>query len=166
ITRAVGPGRQGRARALAAAAAALPLLVYDAFALFTGHRAAAIPGRQAISLVLASAGVVLVYRGAGWLGARVADAAGAGAGPGVDAGARRRARATALSLVAAALALHLVNREVLPRLYGWFHATLALLTFVLALVAARIYAGLRSAGPPRAAAALGGAGVLADGARP
>ncbi|HET6147430.1 MAG TPA: sulfatase-like hydrolase/transferase [Polyangia bacterium] len=161
ITRAAPRGWQRRARPGAVAAIALPLLVYDAFALFTGHRAAAIPGRQAISLILAIGGVVLIYRGAGWLGAQVADAAGAGG----DAGARRRARRTAVGLAAAAIALHLANREVLPRLYGWFHATLAVLTFVLVLVAARIYAGLLAPRTSRAAGAAGGAGVPADSAR-
>src|SRR6266700_5071964 len=56
-----------RARQIAASAVALPLLIYDAFALFTGHRAAAIPGHQAISLLLAAGGASLVYLATGRL---------------------------------------------------------------------------------------------------
>jgi len=136
IARAADPRRQHQVSAAAIAAVALPLLVYDAFALFAGHRAAAIPGRQVISVVLALGGVALVYRGAGWLGGRIASAGGAGPA------ARQRARVTVLGLAVAAVVLHLANREILPRLYGWFHATLALLTFTLVLVASRLGAGL------------------------
>src|SRR5262249_45179203 len=50
--------------------------------------------------------------------------------------AGRRGASTAL--LGAALGAHLCNRFVLPRLYGWFHLTLSLITLVLAVAAARL----------------------------
>src|SRR6187551_1214842 len=46
--------------ALAWAAAAAPLIAYDAFALFTGTQAAKVPGHQVISIALAVVGTAVV----------------------------------------------------------------------------------------------------------
>ncbi len=103
----------GRAQAALAAVAAAPLLVHDAFAAFTGHLAASIPGHGILSVVMAAFGTVAVYLFAAryrrWL-------------------ERDRTRAFALSLTAVAVAAAFANRSVLPRLYPWFHETLSVVT--------------------------------------
>ena len=130
------PARWGAALAAAAAA---PLVVRDAFALFAGPQAAKVPAHGALSVALAALGLAAVYglaRGYGRL---------------LAAG---RARATiAAGLYASTLAAALANHFVLPRLYGWFHDTLSIATFALALCGAR--AAVRRA-PGGRLVALGG----------
>jgi arylsulfatase A-like enzyme len=128
---AVGGWIAGRTRApsrVSAALAALgaaPLVVYDAFALFTGHQAAAVPGHAAISVVLSLAGLAAIfalsraYRR--WLAAP-----------------RARRAPGALVLLALACGCQLANRSILPRLYGWFHLTLAAATLLLLLLSVRL----------------------------
>ncbi len=99
-----------------------PLVVYDAFALFSGPRAAHIAGHGAISVAAIAAGLVAIRLAVGLyrrLGARAP-----------------RAVAAALALVG--LGADLANRFVLPRLYGWFHATLSLVTVALLVLAVRL----------------------------
>jgi arylsulfatase A-like enzyme len=99
-----------------------PLIIYDAFALFSGPRAAHIPAHGALS-----AGVIVV----GLLGVWAASAVY------VRLGARwERLLAAALALVA--VGADLGNRFVLPRLYGWFHFTLSILTVTALVLAARL----------------------------
>jgi arylsulfatase A-like enzyme/HEAT repeat protein len=122
-----------RTAALLAAVAAAPLLLHDAFALFEGHRAASVPGHQAISVALAAAGLAAV----GWAARRYARR--------LDAGVPAGWSSPVLSLVLAGIGFHAANRLVLPRLYQWFHLTLAvatLMAFVLA-VRLRVRAGRR-----------------------
>jgi HEAT repeat protein len=140
-----GGGEQAASRrrsavgmALAALAAA-PVLVYDAVAAFSGRRAAEIPGHRVISVVLAlvgTAAVVVLARAVSGL---------------VAAGAGRRggARAGAVVLAAMAAAAEVANQLVLPRLYPWFHATLAGVTLLAALLAARLF-GVHHAGATQA----------------
>jgi arylsulfatase A-like enzyme len=107
-----------RTAALLAALLAAPLVAYDAFALFAGHSAASVPAHQAISVALIAAGLLAVF-----------------------AFARRYARGLVrvrepLTLFFVGVICQLGNRLLLPRLYGWFHATLAaatLLCFVLTI---------------------------------
>ncbi len=109
----------------AAALAAAPLCLYDALALFAGRRAATIPGRRVLSLLVFAVAVAAVYVAANRLW-RLAAAARAGGVP-----PRRRLGIALAVLAAAALAVLAANRVVLPRLYPWFHATLGVVAFVL-----------------------------------
>jgi arylsulfatase A-like enzyme len=121
-------GAPGRTGAALAALGTLPLVVYDAFALFAGHQAARVPGHAAISVLLALGGVFASYRLAGAYLRRLPPAP---LGP--------RLVATS-GLVALAVGSGLANRSLLPRLYGWFHLTLAVATLVCGLLALRLQA--------------------------
>jgi arylsulfatase A-like enzyme len=114
-----------RSTALLAALVAAPLVFYDAFALFEGHRAASVPGHRAVSVVLGLAALAAV----GWAARRYARRL-----PGGEAAGR--SGPDAWTLLLAGIGCHVANRLVLPRLYHWFHLTLGaatLVTFVLAL---------------------------------
>jgi arylsulfatase A-like enzyme/HEAT repeat protein len=146
--RALGRARRSKVVVPAVCAVlASPLIFYVAFALFAGPRAARLPAHQAISLGLGGLGTAAVF---GLVGAyrRVQS----------DAPARRLAWA----LLAIALGAHAVNRLVLPRLYGWFHASLALTTFVLMFASARLMLA-PSAQPRRCRRAAGWLIVVAGG---
>jgi len=84
-----------------------------------------VSGHRFISTALVVAGTAAVA-----LAARLYEAA-------ADAGGRWR-RAATTALIVAAIAAEAANRWVLPRLYGWFHTTLAVLSLVLLVVAARL----------------------------
>lgn len=145
----VAAGRRPDRGPTVAAAALAPIIWYDAFALFSGHRAAQIPAHHIFSVALAaggSAGVWFAFRAFVRL---------------LDAPPRRRFVAASV-LAAAALALDGLNRLLLPRLYPWFHASLAVATFVLAVLAARL--AVAEPGPRRTATAvLAGVAVVAGG---
>jgi arylsulfatase A-like enzyme len=113
------PGRWAAALWMIALA---PLVAYDAFALFSGPRAARIAGHGAMSVAVIGAGLVAI---------------------GLGASLYRRLGTRAPRTIAAALALvgigaDLANRFVLPRLYGWFHVTLSVATVSLLVLAARL----------------------------
>ncbi|HLK88390.1 MAG TPA: sulfatase-like hydrolase/transferase [Polyangia bacterium] len=141
----------GRTTALLAALAAAPLVISDAFALFVGHRAASLPGHVVISVALAFAGLVAVGWAARAYGRRP-DHAG-------------RARIAAVLLFAFGVGFELANRAVLPRLYAWFHLSLAAATLAAFVLATRAVVGrarpLRAAGLAVAAAVACGAAVFA-----
>jgi arylsulfatase A-like enzyme len=102
--------------------ACAPLVAFDAVAAFSGPKAAHIPGHAAISLAAVAVGLVAIRIAVGayvWLGDRFP-----------------RVLAAALALVG--VGADLANRWVLPRLYGWFHATLSALTLVTFVLAARL----------------------------
>lgn len=143
VARAPSRDRRRQATQIAAAVMSLPLWIYDGIAMFRGHRAAQMPGRHFISLLFAAVGAMLVYRAAGRFADLLARL------PSATRAQQRRLRATAYGLAALAIALEIANREVLPRLYSWFHASLSIWTIALAVLAARILVGLR-AGAPRA----------------
>jgi arylsulfatase A-like enzyme len=130
---AAGGWLAGRTRAWAGAALALvgaaPLVVYDAFALFRGHQAAAVPGHAAISVVLALGGLAAVFALARGYARRLA------------APLTSFRAATAVALLMLGIGAQLANRSVLPRLYGWFHLTLAVMTVVSLLLGARLLTG-------------------------
>ena len=117
----------GRWAALAWAVAAAPLIAHDAIALFAGTQAAKLPGHRFISAALIVAGTAAVG-----LASRLYQAASQ-----PDAGTQRRRTALA-ALIITAVAAEAANRWVLPRLYGWFHATLAVVSLALAVLAARL----------------------------
>lgn len=102
-----------------------PVVAWDAFAMFSGASAARIPGRHVISVALVTGGVAASW----WLAGRVV---------GWVARARERPAPAAAAMVVLAVlapALDAVNRAVLPRLYPWFHATLAGATLLAATLA-------------------------------
>jgi arylsulfatase A-like enzyme/HEAT repeat protein len=116
--------RVGRARAFMLVAALLgaPVVIIDAFALFTGTKAARVPAHALISVVLALLGLA----GLALLGRLFARAL------------ERRRVSSALGLLAVGIAVYGANRVVLPRLYPWFHNTLSFSLLVLAVLAARL----------------------------
>ena len=116
-----GTKHAARWAALAWALACAPLVVYDAFSLFSGPRAARIPAHGLISVAVA--GVILAKI---WLGARVYSRL-----------AERFPRALGVGLALAGVGAAAANRWVLPRLYGWFHVTLSVLTAVMFVLAVR-----------------------------
>jgi arylsulfatase A-like enzyme len=126
LRRRTAPGAVlvGRGAALAAALAS-PVVVAVAFELFTGPRAARVPAHAAISVALAVLGALAVFA--------VARAYGR-----VLARAGLPAVVVAAAIIAGAVGAHDANRVVLPRLYGWFHASLALVTLVLAIAGVRL----------------------------
>ena len=111
---------------------AAPLVVYDALSLFTGHRAASVPAHGVISAALAL-GVLFAV---GW-GARLYRGQLARA----QAATRRARLAPApLALFALGAGCQIANRLVLPRLYPWFHLSLAAATLVAFVLAVRLRA--------------------------
>lgn len=127
---------------------ALPVLGYAGFAAFTGHRAASIPGHQALSVLLALLGTAVVFVAARRFRALLARLE-AGAGP---SSLGRAVRVAGLS--ALAVACELANQLMLPRLYSWFHAGMAVMTAGAALLAARL---ALARGPHRPASRTTGA---------
>ncbi|HMF44565.1 MAG TPA: sulfatase-like hydrolase/transferase, partial [Polyangia bacterium] len=123
--------------------AAAPLLAYDAFAAFAGPKAAHIPAHGVLSIALVVAGLLAVWLAAGFY-ARLGQWA---------------PRALAMGLALGAVGADLANRFVLPRLYGWFHATLAVLTLMSFVLAARLR--LRGSGRRAISSALVAAGACA-----
>jgi arylsulfatase A-like enzyme len=119
-----GASVAGRGAALAATLAS-PVVVAVAFSLFTGPRAARVPAHAAISVALAGLGTLFVFALARAYG-RVLARGGL------------RAVVVAAVIVVVAVGAHDANRVVLPRLYAWFHASLALVTLVLAIAAVRL----------------------------
>jgi arylsulfatase A-like enzyme len=127
----IAPARVQSDAALAALLAT-PFAARVAFSLFTGPKASRIPAHGLISIVLALLGGAAAFVFARSY-ARVLAGARAGAG-----GGKRVPVLVALGLFAAALAAHGANRNVLPRLYPWFHTSLALVTFALLLLGVRL----------------------------
>jgi arylsulfatase A-like enzyme len=119
-----------------------PLLVYDAFALFHGVQASRIPAHNLWSALLILLGVggtwaaVTLWR---WLRWRAESLAGEQANGG---GRRGPLLLIGLAFIGAALAAGWANRNVLPRLYHWFHLTLALAELVLCVMAIRLLLGM------------------------
>jgi arylsulfatase A-like enzyme len=124
----------GRVAAVAALVAS-PLVFYDAFALFAGPKASRVPAHGAISVAVGLAVLAGVFGAAREFAAQLARTR-AGRG-------RVGARLVSAALVVLALAAHGANRVVLPRLYPWFHLTLALLTGALALAGAGLFSASR-----------------------
>ena len=133
-----------RTAAVLAAVGAAPLVVYDAFALFSGHHAASVPAHDAISVALALGALLAVGWGARLYGGRLARA---------QAGTTS-ASMPPLALFAVGAGCQIANRLVLPRLYQWFHLSLAAATLVAFVLAVRLRTrGARAAGVGLLAAA-------------
>jgi len=153
LRRGGGPRASLVGAAAVALGACLPVGVV-AFAIFEGPKASRVPAHGLVSGLLTALGTTAVFAFARGYGAVLAAAGGAG---------RRRARVVALALAVVAVVALAANRAILPRLYPWFHATLACVTFGFALLAERLLWGARARGLPRPAAAAGAAVVVAAG---
>ena len=129
--------RAGRRQDVVAAAlwtlVAWPFCTIVAFAAFTGHRAAQIPGRRPLAILLGLAGAAVAWELARRFRRLVARLSHAGNGK--FRGAFWSATA-ALGIVA--IAAEIANQFVLRRLYSWFHASLAVVTGISALLAVRL----------------------------
>ena len=121
---------------------ASPLLVYDAFALFQGAQAARIPAHHLLSALL-----ILLGAGGLWIGMTAWRCVLSWAEPlaaecATEGGRRGTLLFAGLLLVLAALVVGWANGNVLPRLYHWFHVSLALLGLVLCVLAVRLLLGV------------------------
>ena len=140
------------AGALAATVLSAPLVVHDALAMFGGGRASRIPGRLLISLALAAAGLALTFLAARRFAREVAALESTAA----PAGKRRAPLAVLAPVLALVLAagLHVANRVVLPRLYPWFHLTLALALVLVLVLGVRLWLAAVAPRPRLSLAAL------------
>lgn len=98
----------------------LPLFVFDSFSLFKGAKAAQIPGHHGLSIILIGLGVAAVLLLCQvWLRFLMVLEKG-----------RRRSWIYLVLFFLLVLLVDVINRNVLPRLYPWFHLTLSI-AFVL-----------------------------------
>ena len=118
-------GKPSWSRATWPALCASPLLLRAAFLIFAGPKAQKIPWNGAISMVLFCLGFV-ACGAAGVLVARVV------------VWPRRQRMIFVFATSALVLLVAWANSNVLPRLYSWFHESLAALVLTLALVVARL----------------------------
>ncbi|HEX3903650.1 MAG TPA: sulfatase-like hydrolase/transferase [Polyangia bacterium] len=125
VSVAVRTRAPARTAGLCVALFAAPLIGYDAFALFTGHRAAGLPFHQAISVALAAGGLLGVFAFVRRFSRRQVG--------------RRPHFQVPTALVLFGVASLFANRLVLPRLYGWFHLTLAVATLMAFVLALRLF---------------------------
>ncbi|MBC8133002.1 MAG: sulfatase-like hydrolase/transferase [Deltaproteobacteria bacterium] len=137
--------RVGRRADLWAGAAAgllvAPFSVLVGVAAFTGHRAAQIPGRMALIALFAlvCAGVAFALtRGLRRFEARMGAAAGVVAPARMDAPRPSTVWLVCAAFLAVAVLAEVCNQTVLPRLYSWFHASLAVVTGLSSLLAAHV----------------------------
>ncbi|HEY4392946.1 MAG TPA: sulfatase-like hydrolase/transferase, partial [Polyangia bacterium] len=134
IARVASSGSSRRLAWLPEAAVALvaaPLVAHVAYAAFTGHRAATLPGRSLLSAGLSLGGVAAVFL-LGRLFRRFA------ARLSVERPAPSARWLVVGALVGTCLASEIANQLVLPRLYPWFHSALAVVTGLAALLTARL----------------------------
>jgi arylsulfatase A-like enzyme/HEAT repeat protein len=108
-----------------------PFVALVAFSLFTGPKASRIPAHGLISIVVTLLGVAAVFVFARGYARLLAGVRAGGAG------VRAPALASA-ALLGFALGAHVANRNVLLRLYPWFHTSLAVITFALVLLCVRL----------------------------
>lgn len=119
---------------------ASPILIYDAFAVFSGAQASRIPGHRALSALLIVLGAaafwsaVTLWRELLWRGESASEARSERRG-------RVAIRGVGLLSLLLALGLAWANHHVLPRLYHWFHLTLALAGLVCCILAVRLLVG-------------------------
>jgi arylsulfatase A-like enzyme len=137
LSRLPAAGLKRRPGPWAAVLLAAAPVTHAAFALFAGPRASALAGRHYVSLALVALGLVAVFLIADWLGVRLARIEN-------SAGGRRQGWRVAGALTAAAVLIDLANRRILPRLYPWFHLTLAVCLGVVAIAAARFALATRA----------------------
>ena len=130
--------RLGRRREIAAsglaALVALPFTTTVALAALTGHRAAQIPGGRLLALGLALTGAAVAFE----LTRRFRRLEALARADELPPQLKGRILLRALGLVLLSVAAGICNQLVLPRLYPWFHAALAVVTGLSALGAVRL----------------------------
>jgi arylsulfatase A-like enzyme len=121
---------------------ALPVVAYDAFALFHGTQARSIPGHRFMSVVLIVIGAVAIWIAVTLWGRLLARAEPDSGKPATAGRPRALPLVVGIALIVAALLAGWANRNVLPRLYHWFHLSLALLSLLACVLAVRMLLGL------------------------
>jgi arylsulfatase A-like enzyme len=121
---------------------ALPVVVYDAFSLFHGTQAARIPGHRMLSVGIIVASAATLWIAVTLWGRLLARAEPAGGDHTTPIRTRTLNLAIGVTLVLTALAAGWANRNVLPRLYHWFHLTLTLVSLLACVLALRLLLGL------------------------
>jgi HEAT repeat protein len=117
---------------------ASPLFVYDAFALFQGVQASRIRSHGLLSGLLILLGLAAVWVSVTvlrWLLDRAEPPPGMAV---TNPGRKGLVLVAGLLLLAAGVGTGWANLRVLPRLYRWFHVSLALLQLVLCVLAVRL----------------------------
>ncbi|HEY8923454.1 MAG TPA: sulfatase, partial [Polyangia bacterium] len=109
------------------AALAAPAIAVVAFSIFAGRRAALVPGRSLISAAGVAVGVAATFWFSRAYGRLLAPRT-----------TRARRAIWAGGLVGVAVLAEVANTVVLPRLYPWFHAAMAGVTGLGALLASRL----------------------------
>ena len=137
LQRAPARSRWWSAAHVVALLLALPVVVYDAFALFQGAKAARIPAHQLLSVLFIVIGAVAIWCAVTLWGGLLAHAdlvsderSTAGRAKGWTFG---------VAILVATLATSWANRNVLPRLYHWFHLSLTLVSLLLCVLAVRLF---------------------------
>jgi arylsulfatase A-like enzyme len=146
LERLLGTSRWFSGKHAVALLLASPLLVYDAFALFAGAQASRFPAHNLISALLIVLGAGIIWAAMTlWacLLSRAEPLAADGDGDGENCEGRRGPLlGIGLSFILLTVAAGWVNRHVLPRLYHWFHLSLALLGLLLCVLAVRLLLGV------------------------
>jgi arylsulfatase A-like enzyme len=138
-------GRAMNSSLIAACLLAAPIVVYDAFALFAGGQARNIPGRPVLTYAVMVIGLAGVAASASVIN-RVFDRVSRASMTVPTADGERAGRGRPLLLVLVVVlvgavlvaGLFIANRVIFPRLYPWFHATLAFVILVASVVTARL----------------------------
>jgi arylsulfatase A-like enzyme len=118
---------------------ALPVVVYDAFALFHGVQASRIPAHQLLSVLFIVLGSIAMWGAVTLWGRLLAHAEPPSGEPTSMGRAKAPTLFIAIALLVAALAAGFTNRHVLPRLYHWFHLSLTLVSLFLCVLAVRLF---------------------------
>jgi len=121
---------------------ALPVVVYDAFSLFHGTQASRVPGHRLLSVGLIVVGAAAIWVAVTVWGRLLARAEPVGGDHTTPIRTRTLNLAIGVALLLAALAAGWANRNVLPRLYHWFHLTLTLVSLLACVLAVRLLLGL------------------------
>ena len=120
---------------------ALPVAVYDAFALFHGTQASRIPAHGLLSVLLIVIGAAVIWIAVTLWGRLLARVEPLRGDP-IPGRTRALNFVIGVALVLAALLAGWANRNVLPRLYPWFHLTLTLASLLACVLAVRLLLGL------------------------
>jgi arylsulfatase A-like enzyme len=138
------PARSGWLSAAHAVALllSLPVVVYDAFALFHGIQARSIPGHGVLSVVLILAGAAAIWIAVTLWGRLLARVEPDGGKPATSGRSRALPIVVGIGLMVVAFLAGWANRNVLPRLYHWFHLSLTLLSLLACVLAVRMLLGL------------------------
>jgi arylsulfatase A-like enzyme len=118
---------------------ASPLLVYDAFALFAGAQAGRIPAHRLLSVLLIVLGAAALWAAVTAWGCLLSRTEPLAAECETAGSRRVPLLLVGWCFILAACAAGWANGKVLPRLYHWFHLSLALAGLVLCVLAVRLF---------------------------